>query len=42
MEDAEAYLAEYRHHQSAALKPLEAARVAQRLTAGGRAAEPLD
>ncbi len=40
--DAEAYLAEYRDHQPAALKqPLVAARVAQRLTAGGRAAEAL-
>jgi hypothetical protein len=40
--DAEAYLAEYRDHQPAALKqPLVAARVAQRLTATGRAAEAL-
>ena len=40
--DAEAYLAEYRDHQPVALKqPLVAARVAQRLTAGGRAAEAL-
>ena len=40
--DGEAYLAEYRDHQPAALKqPLVAARVAQRLTAGGRAAEAL-
>jgi hypothetical protein len=40
--DAEAYLAEYRDHQPAALKqPLVAARVAQRLTAAGRAAESL-
>jgi hypothetical protein len=40
--DAEAYLAEYRDHQPAALKqPLVAARVAQRLTAAGRAAEAL-
>jgi hypothetical protein len=42
LDDAEAYLAEYRDHQPAALKqPLVAARVAQRLTAGGRAAEAL-
>ena len=40
--DGEAYLAEYRDHQPAALRqPLVAARVAQRLTAGGRAAEAL-
>jgi hypothetical protein len=40
--DGEAYLAEYRDHQPAALKqPLVAARVAQRLTAAGRAAEAL-
>jgi hypothetical protein len=40
--DAEAYLAEYRDHQPAALKqPLVAARVAQRLTAAGRAEEAL-
>jgi hypothetical protein len=40
--DEEAYLAEYRDHQPAALKlPLVAARVAQRLTAAGRAAEAL-
>jgi hypothetical protein len=40
--DAEAYLAEYRDHQPAALKrPLVAARVAQRLMAAGRAAEAL-
>ena len=40
--DAEAYLAEYRDHQPDALKqPLVAARVAQRLTAAGRAAEAL-
>jgi hypothetical protein len=40
--DAEAYLAEYRDHQPAAMKqPLVAARVAQRLTAAGRAAEAL-
>jgi hypothetical protein len=40
--DAEAYLAEYRDHQPIALKqPLVAARVAQRLTAAGRAAEAL-
>jgi hypothetical protein len=40
--DAEAYLAEYRDHQPAALKqPLVAARVAQRLTAAGRADEAL-
>jgi len=42
LEDAEAYLAEYRDHQPAALRqPLVAARVAQRLTAAGRAAEAL-
>jgi hypothetical protein len=40
--DAEAYLAEYRDHEPSALKrPLVAARVAQRLTAAGRAAEAL-
>jgi hypothetical protein len=40
--DAEAYLAEYRDHEPTALKrPLVAARVAQRLTAAGRAAEAL-
>jgi hypothetical protein len=40
--DAEAYLAEYRDHQPTALKrPLVAARVAQRLTAAGRAEEAL-
>jgi len=40
--DAEAYLAEYRDHQPAALKqPLVAARVAQRLTAAGRAEDAL-
>jgi hypothetical protein len=40
--DAEAYLAEYRDHEPAALKqPLVAARVAQRLTAAGRAEEAL-
>ena len=40
--DAEAYLTEYRNHQPAALKrPLVAARVAQRLTAAGRAEEAL-
>jgi hypothetical protein len=40
--DAEAYLAEYREHEPIALKrPLVAARVAQRLTAAGRAAEAL-
>jgi len=40
--DAEAYLAEYRDHQATALKrPLVAARVAQRLTAAGRAEEAL-
>ena len=40
--DGEAYLAEYRDHQPNALKqPLVAARVAQRLTATGRAAEAL-
>ena len=40
--DAEAYLAEYRDHESTALKrPLVAARVAQRLTAAGRAEEAL-
>jgi hypothetical protein len=40
--DAEAYLAEYRDHQPIALKrPLVAARVAQRLTAAGRAEEAL-
>jgi hypothetical protein len=40
--DTDAYLAEYRHHQPAALRqPLVAARVAQPLTAGGRAAEAL-
>jgi hypothetical protein len=40
--DAEAYLAEYRAHQPAALKrPLVAARIAQRLTAAGRADEAL-
>ncbi|MFM7394356.1 MAG: DUF6880 family protein [Cyanobium sp.] len=40
--DAEAYLAEYRDHQPAALRqPLVAARVAQRLTAAGRAEEAL-
>jgi len=40
--DAEAYLAEYRDHQPTALKrPQVAARVAQRLTAAGRAAEAL-
>jgi multidrug efflux pump subunit AcrA (membrane-fusion protein) len=42
LDDAEAYLAEYRDHQPAALRqPLVAARVAQRLTAAGRAAEAL-
>jgi hypothetical protein len=40
--DAEAYLAEYRDHQPAALKrPLVADRIAQRLTAAGRADEAL-
>jgi len=40
--DAEAYLAEYRDHQPIALKrPLVAARIAQRLTAAGRAEEAL-
>jgi hypothetical protein len=40
--DAEAYLAEYRDHQPATLKhPLVAARIAQRLTAAGRAEEAL-
>jgi hypothetical protein len=40
--DAEAYLAEYRDHEPTALKrPLAAARVAQRLTAAGRAEESL-
>jgi hypothetical protein len=40
--DAEAYLAEYRDHEPTALKrPLVAARIAQRLTAAGRAAEAL-
>ena len=40
--DAEAYLAEYRDHEPTALKrPLVAARVAQRLTAAGRAEEAL-
>jgi hypothetical protein len=40
--DAEAYLAEYRDHEPTALKrPLVAARVAQRLTTAGRAAEAL-
>lgn len=40
--DAEAYLAEYRDHEPTALKrPLVAARVAQRLTAAGRADEAL-
>jgi hypothetical protein len=40
--DAEAYLSEYRDHQPTALKlPLVAARVAQRLTAAGRAEEAL-
>jgi hypothetical protein len=40
--DAEAYLAEYRDHDPTALKrPLVAARVAQRLTAAGSAAEAL-
>jgi hypothetical protein len=40
--DAEAYLAEYRDHQPTALKrPQVAARVAQRLTAAGRAEEAL-
>jgi hypothetical protein len=40
--DAEAYLAEYRDHEPIALKrPLVAARVAQRLTAAGRAEEAL-
>jgi hypothetical protein len=40
--DADAYLAEYRDHQPAALKrPLVAARIAQRLTAAGRADEAL-
>ena len=40
--DAEAYLAEYRDHESTALKrPLVAARVAQRLTTAGRAEEAL-
>lgn len=40
--DAEAYLAEYREHEPIALKrPLVAARVAQRLTAAGRAEEAL-
>jgi hypothetical protein len=40
--DAEAYLAEYRDHEPSALKrPLVAARVAQRLTAAGRAEEAL-
>jgi hypothetical protein len=40
--DAEAYLDEYRDHQPTALKlPLVAARIAQRLTAAGRAAEAL-
>ena len=42
MGDAEAYLAEYRDHDPTALKrPLVAARVAQRLTAAGRAEEAL-
>jgi len=42
MGDAEAYLAEYRDHEPTALKrPLVAARVAQRLTAAGRAEEAL-
>ncbi|MCX5958785.1 MAG: hypothetical protein NT053_02715 [Cyanobacteria bacterium] len=40
--DAEAYLAEYRDHEPTALKrPLVAARVSQRLTTAGRAAEAL-
>jgi len=40
--DAEAYLAEYRDQEPTALKrPLVAARVAQRLTTAGRAAEAL-
>jgi hypothetical protein len=40
--DAEAYLAEYRDHEPIALnRPLVAARVAQRLTAAGRAEEAL-
>jgi hypothetical protein len=40
--DAEAYLAEYRDHEPTALKrPLVAARIAQRLTAAGRAEESL-
>jgi hypothetical protein len=40
--DAEAYLAEYRDHEPTALKrPLVAARIAQRLTAAGRAEEAL-
>jgi hypothetical protein len=40
--DAEAYLAEYRDHDPTALKrPLVAARIAQRLSAAGRAAEAL-
>jgi len=40
--DAEAYLAEYRDHEPTALKrPLVAARIAQRLTAAGRADEAL-
>jgi hypothetical protein len=40
--NAEAYLAEYRDHEPTALKrPLVAARVAQRLTAAGRAEEAL-
>jgi hypothetical protein len=40
--DAEAYLAEYRDHDPTALKrPLVAARIAQRLTAAGRADEAL-
>ena len=40
--DAEAYLAEYRDHEPTALmRPLVAARVAQRLTAAGRAEEAL-
>ncbi len=42
MGDAEAYLAEYRDHEPTALKrPLVAARIAQRLTAAGRAEEAL-
>jgi hypothetical protein len=40
--DAEAYLAEYRDHDPTALKrPLMAARIAQRLSAAGRAEEAL-